>query len=261
MAPRKQPSERQRRLGAELRKLRTRSRISSDQAAALLEADRARISNIEVGRLDVSRNRLYMLLRAYDCQPGPYFDALMAMAQESGKGWWDDYRDVLGRRALDLAELESRSTSIRAHEASVIPGMLQTDNYARAVMSSIEGDHPYLERWVQFRLDRQRVLRGLRSYHAIIPESGLRMLVGDAKTMRVQLLRLIEIARLPHVTLQIFPFEMGPYSAHSGSFILYGGSTPELDTLYREGPTTADFFGDGNTIADYGKMFERLGSV
>ncbi|MCC3779802.1 helix-turn-helix transcriptional regulator [Streptomyces sp. UNOB3_S3] len=261
MPPRKQPSERQRRLGAELRKLRTRSGISTDQAAALLEADRARISNIEVGRLDVSRNRLYMLLREYDCPPGPYFDGLMALAQESGRGWWDAYKDLLGRSALDLAELEARSISVRAHEASVIPGILQTEDYARAVISSITGDHPDLERWIRFRLDRQRILCGHRSYHAIIPEAGLRMLVGDAKTMRMQLLRLIEIARLPHVTLQIFPFEKGVYSTHSGSFILYGGSTPELDTVYRERPIGADFLGDGSAVADYARMFERLASM
>lgn len=261
MAPRKQPTERQRRLGAELRKLRTRSGISTDQAAALLEADRARISNIEVGRLDVSRNRLYMLLREYDCPPGPYFDALMAMAQDSGRGWWDEYKDVLGRSALDLAELEARSINVRAHEASVIPGILQTEDYARAVISSITGDHPDLERWVRFRLDRQRILCGLRSYHAIIPEAALRMLVGDVKTMRMQLLRLIEITRLPHVTLQIFPFEKGVYSAHSGSFILYGSSTPELDTVYRERPIGADFLGDGSAVADYARMFERLASM
>src|SRR5688500_10582146 len=77
MAPRSNPSERQRRLGAELRKLRMRAGLSGEQAAAFLDADRARISNIEAGRIDVSRNRLYKVLREYDCPPGPYFDGLM----------------------------------------------------------------------------------------------------------------------------------------------------------------------------------------
>ncbi|GAA2708123.1 MULTISPECIES: Scr1 family TA system antitoxin-like transcriptional regulator [Streptomyces] len=261
MPPRKEPSARQRRLGAELRKLRERAGISGDRAAALLDTDRARISNIESGRLDVTRNRLYMLLREYGCPPGPLFDGLMAMAQESGKGWWDDFKDSLQRRAFDLAELESQATTIRSHESSVVPGLLQTEDYAHAVISSVEKDHRHLDRWVQFRLARQRVLPRLQKYHAVIPESGLRMMVGDAKIMRRQLLRLIEVARLPHVTVQIFPFEKGPYSTFVRSFVLFGGATPELDTLYREHPTSADFIGAENVVADYAAMFDRIAAM
>lgn len=261
MPPRNSPSERQRRLGAELRKLRLRAGMSGDEVAALLDADRSRVSHLEAGRVDVPRNGLYKLLRAYGCEDGPFFEALMAMAHDRGKGWWDAYKDTQVRRALDLAELESRVTSIRSHEASVIPGMFQTEEYAHAVISSVANDPGKVERWVSFRLDRQRVLAGLQSYHAIIPESGLRMQVGSAKVMRKQLLRLIEIARLPHVTVQIFPFEMGAYSTFVRSFVLLGGETPELDTLYREHPTGADFIGDGDTVADYVRMFERLASL
>ncbi|MFE0044202.1 helix-turn-helix domain-containing protein [Streptomyces albireticuli] len=261
MAPRKQPSERQRRLGAELRKLRTRSGISGDQAAAMLDADRARISNIEAGRLDVSRNRLYMVLREYDCPPGAYFDGLMELAQDSGKGWWDEYRETQGRRALDLVELESRATRARAHEPSVIPGLLQTEGYARGVISSVEGDQRNLDRWVRFRMERQRVLAELETYHAVIHESALRVRVGDTGTMRKQLLKLIEVCRMPHVTVQIFPFDMGPYPSHARSFVLFSGTTPELDTLYREHPTSADFIGDGDRITEYASMFERLASL
>ncbi len=261
MPPRTTPSERQRRLGAELRKLRTRARMSGDAVAALLDADRPRVSHIEAGRVDVPRNGLYKLLRAYGCKDGPYFDALMAMAHDRGRGWWDDYEGVLARRALDLAELESRTTTVRAHEASLIPGMLQTEDYARAMISSVGADHELLDAGVKFRLQRQRILAGLQSYHAIIPESGLRMRIGDAKVMRKQLLRLIELARLPQVTVQIFPFEKGGYSTFVRSFVLLGGPTPELDTLYREHPTSADFIGDRESIAEYATMFERLASL
>ncbi|GAA3048662.1 hypothetical protein FHS39_000714 [Streptomyces olivoverticillatus] len=234
--------------------------MSGDDVAALLEADRSRVSHIEAGRVDVPRNGLYKLLRAYGCEDGPLFEALMAMAHDRGKGWWDSYRDTLARRTLDLAELESRATSIRAHESSLIPGMLQTEDYARAVISNIDPDHKLVEHWVKFRLDRQQVLAGLQNYHAVIPESALRMRVGDTKIMRKQLLRLIEMARLPNVTLQVFPFEMGPYSTYARSFILFDGPTPELDTLYREHPTNADFIDDGDSITDYARMFERLAS-
>ncbi|MDT0450575.1 helix-turn-helix domain-containing protein [Streptomyces hesseae] len=261
MPPRIAPTERQKRLGAELRKLRTRARMSGDDVAALIDADRSRVSHIEAGRVDVPRNGLYKLLRAYGCVDGPTFEALMAMANDRGKGWWDPYKDVLGRRALDLAELESRAVSVRTHEPSVIPGLLQTEGYARAVISSVETDLDHLDRWVGFRLERQRVLGGFKKFHAVIHESALRTWVGDAKVMRQQLLRLIEVARLPHVTVQVFPFEMGPYSSHSRSFILFGGPAPGLDTLYCEHPAGAEFSGDGHRIAQCARMFERLTSL
>ncbi|MEU3464917.1 helix-turn-helix transcriptional regulator [Streptomyces sp. NPDC006733] len=263
MPPRSVPSERQRRLGAELRKLRNRAGLSGDQAGALLDADRTRISNIEAGRIDVSRNRLYLLLREYGCPAGPLFDGLMEMAQERGKGWWDEYGDVMGRDALDLAELESRSTCVRVHEPLFIPGMLQTEDYAREVISAVGRDTERRERYVQFRMDRQRALTGERptTYHAVLYEAALRVQVGNVAVMRKQLLRLIEVARLPDVTLQIFPFEQGPYSAFGRPFLLFQGSTPELSTVYVEHPQSASFLGDGGQVDEYGRMFERLAEL
>ncbi|AEW96508.1 MULTISPECIES: helix-turn-helix domain-containing protein [Streptomycetaceae] len=261
MAPRSRPSERQRRLGAELRKLRTRAGLSGDQAGALLDADRARISNIEAGRIDVSRNRLYKLLRAYGCPPGPLFDGIMEMAQERGRGWWDGYTDVVSRHACDLAELESRSTTIRMHEPLFIPGLLQTADYARAVIGESEADARRIERFVEFRLARQRVLGAGVTYRAVIHEAALHVQIGGAATMRKQLLRLMEVARLPNVTVQIFPFEAGAYSPYTCSFGIYGSGVPELDTLYLEHPLRYWFLGDGDDVDAYAKMFERLSQL
>ncbi|MDF9814613.1 helix-turn-helix transcriptional regulator [Streptomyces sp. SPB162] len=263
MPPRSVPSERQRRLGAELRKLRNRAGLSGDQAGALLDADRTRISNIEAGRIDVSRNRLYLLLREYGCPRGPLFDGLMEMAQERGKGWWDEYCDVMGRDALDLAELESRSTAVRVHEPLFIPGMLQTEDYAREAIAAVGRDTERRERYVQFRMARQQALTGERpaAYHAVLYEAALRVEVGSVQIMRKQLLRLIEVARLPNVTLQIFPFEHGPYSAFGRPFLLFQAATPELSTVYVEHPQSASFVGDGGQVDEYGRMFERLAEL
>ncbi|TGA95925.1 helix-turn-helix transcriptional regulator [Streptomyces sp. MZ04] len=263
MPPRSSPSERQRRLGAELRKLRDRAGLSGDQAAVILDADRARISNIEAGRIDVSRNRLYKLLREYGCPDGPYFDGLMAMAQERGTGWWDEFRGQIGPRARDLAELESRCSAIRIHEPLFIPGMFQTEDYARAVVTVAEQDQERVGGYVQFRLARQRILSGAKAtpYHAIVHEAALRVHTGGTGVMRKQLLRLIEMARLPNVTLQIFPFERGAYAAFSRPFVLFGGGTQELDSVYLEHPLKSVFLGDGEANDQYGKMFERLSEL
>ncbi|MGH1551788.1 Scr1 family TA system antitoxin-like transcriptional regulator [Streptomyces sp. L7] len=150
MPPRNNPSERQRRLGLELRKLRNRAGLSGDRAGELLDADRTRISNIEAGRIDVSRNRLYKLLREYGCPPGP---AVVRRdhgdGQESGKGWWDEFNDTIGPAARNLAELESRSTVLRTHNPLVIPGMLQTDEYARAVLAATEPAPQHADRYTR----------------------------------------------------------------------------------------------------------------
>ncbi|MET8135756.1 MULTISPECIES: helix-turn-helix transcriptional regulator [unclassified Streptomyces] len=263
MAPRSNPSERQRRLGAELRKLRVHAGLSGERAAAILDADRARISNIETGRIDVSRNRLHKVLQEYGCPAGPYFDALMAMAQENGKGWWDEFNDIIGPAARDLAELESLSTVLRTHEPLVIPGMLQTEEYARAVLEATERDRRRAHRYAEFRLARQRVLTGGSpvTYRAVVHEAALHAQVGGAAVMRRQLLRLMEISRLPNVAVQVYPFEAGIYAAHTQSFVLYGSSAPELDTVYLEHPTNSLFLRDANHLDEYTKMFERLSEL
>jgi transcriptional regulator with XRE-family HTH domain len=263
MAARISPSERHRRLGAELRKLRTKAGMSGDEASALLDADRTRISHIEAGRMNVPRNGLYRLLRSYGCPDGPLFDGLMAMAHGRGKGWWDEYADVMERRALDLAETEARATNIRIHEPLFIPGMLQTEAYARALLLGIERDVEHIERYVEFRMARQHVLAGEAPmpYHAVVHESALRVRIGTEKVMREQLLRLLEVARLPNVTLQVFPFEMGGYSGFSRPFALFGGPTPELDTLHLSHAQDSMFTGDGDRISEYARMFDRLQSL
>ncbi|WP_200306089.1 helix-turn-helix domain-containing protein, partial [Streptomyces adelaidensis] len=239
MPPRTSPSERQRRLGAELRTLRIRAGLSGDTAAKLIKAERTRISHIESGRVDVPRNGMYRLLRAYGCPEGAYFENLLEMAHESGKGWWGQFRDTIGPAARDLAELESRSHVLRTHEPLLIPGMLQTEDYARAVLGATEADPHRAGRYTQFRLARQRVLTGhpAVTYHAVIHEAALHTHVGGRATMRRQLLRLIEVSRLPNVKVQVYPFEAGNYAAHTQSFVIYGAAAPELDTVYLEHPT------------------------
>ncbi|MFD7130423.1 Scr1 family TA system antitoxin-like transcriptional regulator [Streptomyces sp. NPDC059894] len=263
MAPRTNPSERQRRLGAELRKLRVRAGLTGEQAAAFLDADRARVSNIETGRIDVSRNRLYKVLREYRCPSGPYFDALMAMAQENGRGWWDEFSETIGPAARDLAELEARSTVLRTHNPLVIPGMLQTKEYARAVLAATEAEPQRADRYAEFRLRRQDVLTSESSVacHAIIHEAALHTRVGSPAVMRKQLLRLMEVSRLPNVTVQVYPFEAGVYAAHSRSFVIFGTGVAELDTVYLEHPTNSLFLWDGAQLDEYARMFERLSEL
>ncbi|MEV0279254.1 DUF5753 domain-containing protein [Streptomyces sp. NPDC050610] len=170
---------------------------------------------------------------------------------------------MLAPAGADLAELESRSSVLRTHEPLFVPGMLQTEDYARAVISVSEPDPQRVDRFVAFRLARQRVLEGESSvsYRVVIHEGALHTHIGGPKTMRRQLLRLIEVSRLPNVSVQVFPFESGAYSAYSRSFAIFGGGTPELNTVYLEHPQNSVFLRDGEAIREYAMMFETLSGL
>ncbi|GAA3834319.1 hypothetical protein GCM10023083_78270 [Streptomyces phyllanthi] len=142
-------------------------------------------------------------------------------------------------------------------ETARIPGLLQTEEYARAVLSETESDPQRVDRYAEFRLARQRALTDV-TFHAVIHEGALHSHVGGPKVMRTQLLRLIEMSRLPNVTVQVFPYEAGAYSAYSQSFVIFGGTAPELDTVYLEHPTHSLFLRDGDQLDEYARMFERL---
>ncbi|MFE7119263.1 DUF5753 domain-containing protein [Streptomyces sp. NPDC057654] len=184
----------------------------------------------------------------------------MAMAQDRGKGWWDSYGDVMGRPALDLAELESQSVSVRSHELLVVPGLLQTADYARAICEAADGQDEAVDRYVEFRLARQQILqRGTpATCHAVIHEAALHMRAGDPRIMRQQLRRLIEVARLPNVTVQIFPFEAGAYSAISRAFVIFGRATPDLDTVRLERPIDSAVLRDKDQADKYKRIFAKL---
>ncbi|EST21804.1 hypothetical protein N566_27015 [Streptomycetaceae bacterium MP113-05] len=260
MPPRSQPSERQRRLGTELKKLRLAAGLPGDKAATFINADRQRISNIEAGRVDVPRNGLYALLRAYGCPEGPLFDGLMAMAQERGNGWWDGYAGLMSRSALDLAELESGASSVHVHEPLLVPGLLQTADYTRAVCETSGDPATAIDSYVEFRLARQEVLGATDGieYHTVVHEGALHTRAGSARTMRRQLQRLIELAREPNITIQVFPFEAGTFSAFSRAFALFGGATCELDTVRLEQPVRNVILHDDEHLRRYSALFERL---
>ncbi|WP_405859859.1 DUF5753 domain-containing protein [Streptomyces sp. NBC_01515] len=132
-----------------------------------------------------------------------------------------------------------------------------------AVLEATEGDPQRTDRYAQFRMARQRVLTGPHplTYLAVIHEAALHTRVGGPAVMRRQLLRLMQVSRLPNATVQVYPFEAGIYSAHTQAFVIYGGATPELDTVYLEQPTESLFLRDGEQLDEYAKMFERLSEL
>ncbi len=191
MPPRATPTERQKRLGAELRKIRLSAEVSTEYAAGLLGLDRTKISNIEAGVRAISPDRLKTLACNYDCRDTAYVDALADMAGDRKRGWWEVYRGQLPSELLDIAELEWHAKGVRAGLAMHVPGLLQTDAYARTLFAAaLPPLSPMeVELRVALRMQRQQVLHREVpiTYVGYVHEAALRVEFGGAKVMRGQL--------------------------------------------------------------------------
>lgn len=235
MPPRDNPTARQARLGAELRKLRERAGMPAREAGALLGVNQARISNIESGRIGVSEERIRRLATFYACDDEKLLDALCAMTREHrGQFWWDEYRGVLHPAFLDIAELEHHARYLRSMHAITLPGLLQVEDYARVLFSSVVTALPSeeIEARVAHRLRRQALLdqENPPPLDLIIHEAALRMRLGGRKVMRRQLENLLDGSERPGVAIRVLPF--GNERFVEVIQILYaGGVVPQLDTV------------------------------
>ena len=261
MPPRSYPTARQRRLGAELRKLRERAGMSGSEAAAYLGGERAQISHIESGRYGVSSERVRRLATHYSATNKHLVDALADMAEERTKGWWDDYRGILSPGFLDLAELEHKASYIRAIEMLYMPGIFQTESYARAIIRSGISNLPAdeLNARVEHRTRRRDIFDRPRPtpFEAFIHEAALRMRYCDPDIMREQLDFLREVSTWPFVTIRIIPFTRQiTGSVHS---MLYAGAAiPALDTVQVDSAFDADFLDAEAQLARYRALLDSV---
>jgi len=262
MSTRRTPTERQKRLGAELRKLRLAAEVSTDHAAGLLGMDRTRISNMEAGTRVVSADRVRTLTSNYSCAEGAYVEALLAMAVNSERGWWEQYRGALPPGLLDIAELEWHATRLLTAQIVHLPGLLQTEDYARAVfgiglppMSRLE-----IELRVNHRLERQRVLEEPKStpYVGYVHEAALRMQFGGRKVTRTQLDHLCALSEREHVTVRVIPVDRGGFPG-AGQALLYAeGVVPQLDTVQLDSAHGPKFTHAEGQLAKYRAHLEWM---
>lgn len=266
MGLRANPTQRQRRLGAELRRLRESSGMSAAEAGSFAGLGQAHMSHIETGRTAIPEAKLRALTTAYGCMDEPLVDALVAMGQATGKGWWLDFRESLDASAIDLAELEATASAHRTFQWVYVPGLLQTPEYMYALMRAGEPDASpaELDRGVEFRQRRQAVLVGDSPpiYHAVIHEAALHMQFVGAEVMRRQIEHLVEMARHPHVRIQILPFAAPAYPARFGTpFVFFESSVPALGTVYVEHPVSSPFLADQEHLTQFAEALDRLSTV
>lgn len=262
MALRTHITERQRRLGSELRKLRESAGLSVNTASAQVGLGAAHLSHIEASRTAVSADRLTALLRAYGVRSEPYAEALASLSDSGGKGWWTEFRKSLPQHNLDLAELESRAAGIQSYETLLIPGLLQTEAYMRALFYSSRpgASLAEIEMLVNYRRARQQILADDSStaLHAVIHEAALRITVGGPDIMRGQLTHLLRAAQRPRTTIQVLPFDAGARAWFGTPLLILGSEVPGLETVVLEHPAEPLLLGDDESIARYRSTFDSL---
>ncbi|MFG3252615.1 helix-turn-helix domain-containing protein [Streptomyces sp. NPDC048172] len=255
MAPRTSPTERQRRLGSEVRKMRVSAGMSAETAAGLLGVDRAKISNIENGIRTISPERLRTL--ACNCALGDdaYLEALTAMARPAKRGWWERYRGSLSGALLDIAELESTAPRMRSAHAVHIPGILQTSDQAAAVFRVVVPKLSEQETGLRlaFRMERQQILEGddPPAYVGLVHEAALRMQFGGRGTAARQLQHLLALSERPNITLLAIPFSAGAFPGSGQTVNYMEGPVRQLDTVEVDCSHGAEFLSGEAQLSKY----------
>lgn len=250
-------------LGGHLRRLREDAGMTTERAAASIRGSHSKISRMEHGRVGFKERDIADLLTLYEVGPGDEREALLRLAREANTpGWWQPYSDILPHWVEPYFGLEAAASFIREYELQFVPGLLQVEEYARAVIQL--GNLPSaeeVERRAQARISRQEIL--MREHPpkvwAVLDEGALRRVIGGPKVMGAQLRHLIEMCDHPAVTLQILPFSAGAHRAMGGPFTILRYTEPDLrDVVYIEQLTSALYLDKPTEVDAYLEVIEEV---
>lgn len=266
MAEKRTPSVRGRQLAAQLRRLREAATLTGDEVAARVGWSPSKVSRIETGQSEVTLGDLRRLLDLYEVT-GSQRDRLLELGRHAQqRGWWDAYTDTLRPEVATLIALEADAESVRWYAPTVLPGLLQTEQYARDIISSslLIAPPGRVERRVQVRLTSQDVLSRDRPLDVaiVLDESILRRPVGGPEVLAGQLRHLLEVAEQPNISIQLLPFTAGSHPAMTGGFAIL--RFPEFlaaDVVYLENMTSDLFVESEADVYRYGLAFDQLSSL
>jgi transcriptional regulator with XRE-family HTH domain len=245
--------------------LREQGGFTLREAAAYLERDPSTLSRFESGEHAIRRADLLMLLDFYPVPDQRRRENLLALREEVWrKGWWEGYGDDVDRSFADLIWLESRASEIRTFADAFVPGLLQTRDYARAVIEADERD-PTLERVEQFieiRMARQQVLAGDDPVrlHAIIDEAVLRRAVGGPAVMRAQLEHLLTSAQQPHIDVRVLPLRAGAHPNPAGMFSVFTMPEPYPRVAHKD-TLAGSLYAESPGVETFGWVYDRLAEL
>ncbi|MYW70305.1 helix-turn-helix domain-containing protein [Streptomyces sp. SID8379] len=251
-------------LGSQLRRLRESRGITREAAGYSIRASESKISRLELGRVSFKARDVEDLLTLYGVNDEAEREALLSLVKEANvAGWWHSYSDVLPGWFQTYVGLEGAASQIRGYEAQFVHGLLQTEAYAHAVVAQGMRGAPAeeIDRRVALRLARQKVLFAERAPEVglVLDESALRRTQGGPEVMRGQLEHLIEMAELPHLTLQIMPFSHGWHAGESGTFTLLTFPESDLsDVVFLEQLTSALYLDKREDVAQYERAMADL---
>jgi transcriptional regulator with XRE-family HTH domain len=257
---RRSPTIRRRRLGAELRRRRESAGVTIENVADRMECSASKISRIETGHTSATPRDVRDMLGIYGVS-GDECEELVQISREARqKGWWHPYSTVLTGAYVGL---EAAADSIRAYEQQVVPGLLQTEEYARAMIRAARPDISAneVERRVSVRLGRQSLLTqdDPIDLWVVLDEAVVSRPVGGDAVMRAQLQRLVEAADLPNVTIQVLPFEAGAHAGMDGTFAILDFPEPgDPDVVFAENATGGLFLEKVDELRKYIFIFDHI---
>lgn len=257
---RRSPTIRRRRLGAELRRRREEAGITIEAAAERLACSASKISRIETGHSSATPRDVEGLLEIYGVH-GAEAEVLLRFSREARqKGWWHPYNTVLTGAYVGL---EAAARSVRAYEQQVVPGLLQTEAYADALLREARPDITDVEvaRRVRVRMARQSLLTqdDPLDLRVVLDEAVVRRPVGGDAVMRAQVARLIEAAGLPNVSVQVLPFSVGAHAGMDGTFAILDFPEPgDPDVVYAENATGGLFLEKDDDLRKYSFIFDHV---
>jgi transcriptional regulator with XRE-family HTH domain len=256
------------RIGAALRGFREARGMTQDAASRLLDRSAPSLSAIENGQQALRRRDLTYILDQYGIADPAVREPLLALADQGRqRGWWHTFEQRLDRSTLDFASLEADASSISAFDPYLVHGLLQNEEYARAIINSSGGalrNSRDVEIDVEFRMKRQRVLNKKQPPHlsVVLGEAALRQQIGGPNVMRAQLERLLTAAALPHVTLQVLPFAAGAHPGVDGAFTILDVAPGNLLQVVTVHSLTRSWYVDEPPdVEHYRRVFDRLREI
>ncbi|MDQ3825726.1 MAG: helix-turn-helix domain-containing protein [Actinomycetota bacterium] len=273
MSPVRGPVVPRRRLGAELRALREQAGLTIEEVAKELECSVSKISRLETGQGIPKGRDIRDLLDRFGVTDHARRDQMMRWVREGQRqGWWHDFSDVLAPDPEDpllpdnlsrYVALEQDASAVRSFESTVVHGLLQTEDYARAVLTALStADAEATDRLVELRMRRQERLyvdEDPLRIHVILDEAVLHRPVGGEQVMQAQLKRLVADAQRPNITIQVLPFSVGAHQATAGSFVVLAfPDSDDNDLVYVEGHLGDIYLEKEHDVDVYERMFDKL---
>ncbi|HEV7934114.1 MAG TPA: helix-turn-helix transcriptional regulator [Actinomadura sp.] len=262
MGARKGPTLRAQWLGKQLRELREAAKLTLKEAGEYIQRDQSSLSRMEQGVTPMRVPDVLALLNLYGVSDENLRDGLERLSRDIWqKSWWDGYAQAFTGRIIDHAWLESRARELRSYDAMVVPGLLQTREYAQAVIRAADPSKPQarIELWAEFRLNRQQVLTGDEPLRlsVILDEAVLHRAVGGLENLHGQLRRLIDAADRPNVEIRVLPFGKGAHASPEGPFTIFDMPEPYPDVAYVETRAGA-IYAEADRMEGFARAYDCL---